>query len=224
VMSRYAKQHDSDQAHIRSLWVVIVLLAAVCVGLWWGWAQSPKYIRLHYTPQLGQGAIVRINEVPKVIVYGFALYIFQQLNRWGQDGAENYGENVYRLQHFFSDAYRAELLADLKVRSRAGELTGRTRSLAEVPGRHFDDRRVQALGEGTWVVWLDVRIQEHMDALEVKNTDIRYPVRVRHHDVDPEMNPWGLVLDGFAAEPKRLTDEDEAVPPAQTSHRQERTQ
>ena len=38
------------------------------------------------------------------------------------------------------------------------------------------------------------------------------------------MNPWGLVLDGFAAEPKRLTEEDEAVPPAQTSHRQERTQ
>jgi hypothetical protein len=46
-MSRYAKQHDSDQAHIRSLWAVIALLAAVCVGLWWGWVSCAALNGLH---------------------------------------------------------------------------------------------------------------------------------------------------------------------------------
>jgi hypothetical protein len=42
--------------------------------------------------------------------------------------------------------------------------------------------------------------------MTVKQTAIRYPLRVVSLDVDPESNPWGLALDGFTPEgPRRLT-------------------
>ena len=41
----------------------------------------------------------------------------------------------------------------------------------------------------------------------VKQTAIRYPLRVVRLSVDPETNPWGLALDGFATEgPQRLSE------------------
>ena len=43
--------------------------------------------------------------------------------------------------------------------------------------------------------------------MTVKKTAIRYPLRVVRHAVDLEANPWGLALDGFAAEgPRRLSE------------------
>ena len=40
-------------------------------------------------------------------------------------------------------------------------------------------------------------------------TTIRYPLRVLRYAVDAEANPWGLALDGFAAEgPQRLAASD----------------
>jgi len=43
--------------------------------------------------------------------------------------------------------------------------------------------------------------------MTVKRTAIRYPLRVVSLAVDPEANPWGLALDGFASEgPRRLTE------------------
>jgi hypothetical protein len=41
--------------------------------------------------------------------------------------------------------------------------------------------------------------------MTVKKTAIRYPLRIVSLSVDPEANPWGLALDGFASEgPRRL--------------------
>jgi len=216
-MSRYAKMHDRDRAHIRSLWAVIAVLAALAGALSWGWAQAPKHLVLRYPPELRQGAVVGVEEVPEALLYSFAYYVFQQLNRWDSNGSEDYGKNIYRLQAYFTDRYRAELLADLEVRGAGGELAGRTRALSEAPGEGWRPGRVEALGEGSWVVYLDVRIEEHVSSLRVKRPRIRYPLRVVLHDVDPERNPWGLALDGYAGAPKRLAQEDGEAPPAAPS-------
>ena len=44
--------------------------------------------------------------------------------------------------------------------------------------------------------------------MPVKQTDVRYPLEIVLADVDPEQNPWGLQLDGYAEEgPRRLKPE-----------------
>ena len=45
---------------------------------------------------------------------------------------------------------------------------------------------------------LDMELIETVRGMTVKNPIIRYPLRVVRYAVDPELNPWGLALDGWA--------------------------
>ncbi len=208
-MRRYRHEIDNVRAHLRTLWAVIGLEALIIAALWYGWSQAPKALTIHVPPDLRSGAILTVEAVPPANVYSFAFYIFQQLNRWPEDGARDYGRAIFRVSPYLTPKYRAELLADLALKGRRGELAYRVRGVQGIPGHGFEERRVDILGDGVWVVWLDLDLFESVKGMTVKKTAIRYPVRVVRHAVDLEANPWGLALDGFAGEgPRRLTAED----------------
>jgi len=58
-------------------------------------------------------------------------------------------------------------------------------------------------------VWLDLDLVESVKGMTVKQTAIRYPLRVVRQAVDLEANPWGLALDNYGpAGPQRLTEAD----------------
>lgn len=205
-MRRYRYEIDNVRAHLRSLWAVIGLQIVVILALWFGWSQMPAKITVHVPPDLRSGAVLSINEVPPANVYAFALYIFQQLNRWPTDGAKDYGQAIFRLAPYLTPRYRAELIAEMELKAKRGELSYRVRAVQAIPGQSYDPRRVDILGAGAWVIWLDLDVTESVKGMTIKQTAIRYPLRVVRHPIDPESNPWGLALDGYSAEgPQRLT-------------------
>ena len=54
-----------------------------------------------------------------------------------------------------------------------------------------------------------ISAKTNVKGMTVKKTTIRYPLRVVRFSIDPESNPWGLALDGFAASgPRRLSDSE----------------
>ncbi len=164
---------------------------------------------MHVPPDLRSGATLSVNEVPAANVYAFAFYIFQQLNRWPEDGAKDYGKAIFRISPYVNARFRAELTADMELKGRQGELAYRVRGVHEIAGHGYEERRVDVLAPGTWVVWLDLDLFESVKGMTVKKTAIRYPLRVVSLTVDPEANPWGLALDGFAGEgPRRLGESD----------------
>ena len=206
-MRRYRTGIDNVRAHLRSLWVVIGSQFLVILALWFGWSQAPKQLTVHVPPDLRSGATLAVNEVPAANVYAFAFYIFQQLNRWPEDGAKDYGKAIFRIAAYVTPRYRAELLADLALKGRQGELTYRVRGMHEIAGHGYTEHRVDVLAPGVWVVWLDLELSESVKGMTVKKTAIRYPLRVVRLAVDPEANPWGLALDGFASiGPQRLSE------------------
>ena len=206
-MRRYRHEIDNVRAHLRSLWAVIAVQVLVILALWYGWAQAPRHLTVHVPPDLRSGAVQAAGEVPPANVYAFAYYIFQQLNRWAQDGAEDYGQAIFRVSPYLSARYRAKLLVDLEMKGRQGELAYRVRGVQEVPGHGYSEARVDVLAQDAWVVWLDLELFESVKGMTVKRTHIRYPIRIVRLAIDPETNPWGLALDGFAAPgPRRLQD------------------
>ena len=212
-MRRYRTEIDNVRAHLRSLWVVIGAQFMVILALWFGWSQAPKQLTVHVPPDLRSGATLSVNEAPAANVYAFAFYIFQQLNRWPEDGAKDYGKAIFRISPYVTPRYQSELLADLELKGRQGELAYRVRGVQEIAGHGYEERRVDVLATGVWVVWLDLNLVESVKGMTVKKTAIRYPLRVVSLAVDPEANPWGLALDGYANEgPQRLSasarDED----------------
>ena len=90
-MRRYRLEIDNVRAHLRSLWIVIGLQGLIILALWVGWSQAPKQLRVYVPPDLRSGAVLAAEEVPPANVYAFAFYIFQQLNRWPDNGATDYG-------------------------------------------------------------------------------------------------------------------------------------
>ena len=65
------------------------------------------------------------------------------------------------------------------------------RGVHEIAGHGYEERRVDVLAPGVWVVWLDLDLFESVKGMTVKKTAIRYPLRVVSLAVDPEANPWG---------------------------------
>ncbi len=208
MISRYRHEIDNARAHVTSLWGVIALLAAALAWALHGWSQAPSDITVHVPPDLTQGTTLRVGEIPKPNVYTFAFYMWQQINRWPENGEKDYPNNLYYFQAYLTPRFRSELLRQLEQRGKRGELVGRARALHAVPGVAYEDSRVDITADGVWVVWIDTIIEETVAGLEVKSTPIRYPLRVIRYEVDPEANPWGLALDGFAQDPVRIPDSE----------------
>ncbi|MCP4305812.1 MAG: TIGR03746 family integrating conjugative element protein, partial [bacterium] len=154
-MSRLRNQIDATRAHVQSLWAIIVILCGLLLYALTGWVQAPDRITLHYPPDLRAGAVLSIREVPAPNVYAFTYYLFQQLNHWPEDGAQDYGNNLYRLSAYLTPRFREQLIARMKLKAHRGELSERVRTVQEVPGMGYEDRRVKVLDDRTWVVWLD---------------------------------------------------------------------
>ena len=217
-MRRYRLEIDNVRSHLRSLWMVIGLQTLIILGLWYGWSQCPGKLRIHVPPDLRSGAVLAAAEVPPANVYAFAFYIFQQLNRWPENGATDYGTAIYRISPYLTPRYRDELVADMELKARHGELAYRVRSVHEVSGHGYEERRVDVLSPDVWVVWLDLDLLESVKGMPVKQTTIRYPIRVVRQAIDPETNPWGLALDGYSGEgPHRLTETEQTEPTAESA-------
>jgi integrating conjugative element protein (TIGR03746 family) len=218
-VSRYRHEIDNVRAHVRSLQGVIGILVLVVAGLGIGWSQAPRRITVHLPPDLRAGATFAVNEIPAASVYAFTYYIFQQLNRWPDDGAQDYGRAIFRVAAYLTPAYRAWLIADMEHKARQGELSYRVRGIQEYPGRAYSEARVEVVDRDTWLVWLDLDLVESVKGMTVKQTAIRYPLRVVRQAVDLEANPWGLALDHYGPTgPQRLSEADLKQPFARVSH------
>jgi integrating conjugative element protein (TIGR03746 family) len=144
-MRRYRLEIDNVRSHLRSLWVVIGLQGLIILALWIGWSQAPKQLRVYVPPDLRSGAVLAAEEVPPANVYAFAFYIFQQLNRWPENGATDYGNAIFRISPYLTPRYRNDLIEDMELKARRGELTYRVRGVHEVPGHGYEERRVDVL-------------------------------------------------------------------------------
>lgn len=205
----YINSLAAAQRHIRDLRLAfagVVLLA--CAAMYFVYT-SPRHLDLHVAPNPRAGDVVSVRDgvspVPNVNVYGFAYYLWQQVNRWHTDGAKDYGQQIFTWQHYITPSCQEQLKADMDRRSKAGELSTRTRSLNEIPGQAFSTSRVLAESDNAWTVLLDMQLTETVRGVPVKDTYLRYPMRVVRFDVDRQKNPWGLAIDCFGgSRPERL--------------------
>jgi integrating conjugative element protein (TIGR03746 family) len=211
--TRYLDALASERVHNATLLRIIFgILLLGAAGIWFAW-REPKNIDLHLAPDIRAGDAVRIAQglspVPAANVYGFAYYIWQQINRWQSDGAKDYGQQIFNMQYFLTPQCQAQLTADMDKRSRAGELRKRTRVVTEIPGFSYNEKRVVAESTHAWTVLLDLQVMESFSGQSVKDVFIRYPIRVVRFDVDRERNPWQLAIDCYGGNrPARLDEAD----------------
>lgn len=189
-------------------WLMIAFLMYLCVDF-----KKEQIVRL--PADLRYTVRQQVSATPESHVYSFAYYIIQQVYRWEQDGAEDFPQNIYRLQAFLTQRMRKQLETEFELKSENNELKRRVRWVQEIPGHTFSNQRVEKLSDGSWVVHVDLHIREFVGNYPLKDVHITYPIRVVHYDVDPEKNDYGLALDGFSTPgPQKLSvskEGDEAL-------------
>lgn len=205
-MARYVDALAQERWFNKVLLGVTGVAAFLAVIAMMGWRSAGKDLDLHIPPDLSKGATIKAGsgEVPPPNVYTFGFYIWQQLNRWSKNGQQDYGEQIFKLQAYFTPSCQEQLIADHKLRSEQGELDQRTRSVMEIPGLGYVEDRVTVLADGSWTVLIDAQVQETSRGVPVKDAFIRYPLHIVRYDVDRERNPWKLAVDCYASRPERL--------------------
>ncbi|MDR8646392.1 lipoprotein [Klebsiella pneumoniae] len=203
-MSRFKNALNARDAHIWTLRGTCVLLILVCLVLALGWMNAPRNLTIHQPPDLRSGSPRPWWEVPPSTVYAFGFYVFQQLNSWPKDGEQDYPARIKSLSPYLTPECQTLLEDDARKRNFSGELRERVRGIYEIPGRGYRGDRVEIVDRDHWVIRLDLTADEYYHNEPVKRALVRYPLKVVRWDVNPELNPFGLALDCFAAMPQRL--------------------
>jgi len=190
------------------LFRLLLVSAGLMAYSFWGWHNAGKELTAHFPPDLRNGATIRMSQAPEVpahVAYAFGHMIWQKINRWDNDGSKDYGAQIYSLQDYLTPACRDQLISDMNIRSKSGELQRRTRTLEEIQGMTFAPERVIVQGNGAWQVMLDAQIRETVNGMAVKSAYLRYPLRIVRFDVERDKNPWGLAVDCYGPDrPARL--------------------
>ena len=195
--------------HIKTLKLMIIFMIVIVVAQWYRIGHLQDVRRVYIPPNMNKGITTSFDEVPPPVIYTFGLYIFQQLNRWVNDGEEDYAAQIYQLQGFLTPSCISAFEKDMNEKRKKGELRRRVRMMQEMSGRGYHRRRVVSETENTWSIWLDVNLTETISHHKVKDVNLRYKLSVVTFDVDREINPWGLALEcNSHAKPTLLTDDD----------------
>lgn len=198
--SRARKESDRKDKLIRALSIVLLVVLGLLGHAHFLLATLPKEFECHFPPDLSRGGMVKVNEFQRHEIYAFAFKIHQQLYRCEEDCAQDFERNIRKYGYYTSDSYRNQLLQ--QAQKNASSLRRRVRSISEYG--LFSDNKVSPLGNGRWVVYLDVRERESIGGKTVRDALMRYPLIVARHDVDRLKNPWRLAIAGLHNEPRRL--------------------
>ena len=206
-MSRFKNEVAHLKSHVKTLRFLGLALFLLALAMGAGWWSAPKNLMIHVPPDLRSGSTRKWWEVPPESVYTFSFYVFQQLNRWPTDGEVDYARNIHAFSAYLTPACHAFLQRDYTLKRDSGELRRRVRGIYEIPGRGYGDdptARVKILSDSDWIVTLDIAADEYYGTEQVKRALVRYPIKVARSDIDPEKNPFGLVLDCYSETPQRI--------------------
>ncbi len=205
----WAKE-DRDRRVVVLLCVSVGVLLCACLGLGLGWHQAPKRLTVYVPPDLSQAVVQSVTTIPEHYVYVFAYLVWQELHYWptqqmDRQGQYAYVANLERLRAYLTPTFHGLLQQESRTLQQQGQLN-RTRWMEGIQGALFKADKVRLLAPGEWLVYLDMRLTETAQQWTVKNTTVRYPLRVIQRNVSPTHNPYGLMLAGFAQAPTRLME------------------
>lgn len=191
IKSKAKKESDRKDKVIRALTIFALILLGMVIHSHYLLANLPKEFECNFPPDTSQGGKVMVNETPRHQVYGLAFGLFQKIYRCEKDCSVEFANNIRAYGYFYTDTYRQKMLS--YAASREGYNRKRIRSISE--HGNYKQSKVIPLGNGVWVVYLDVVEKEYIGSKKVRDAIMRYPVVMVKNDVDRENNPWRLAFD-----------------------------
>lgn len=194
---------EARDSHIWSLRMAVLVLGILCGVLIGVVTYQQSIIKIQVPPDLSKGALVKPGDYYPSYNYSFALHVWRDINEWRISGRKDLPAKLTTNECYVTPSFYKWLENQKEQKARDGELD---RSRRMVPLSPYREESVINLGANTFSVTLNLNLIEDVNGSAVKNVNIRYPIRVV-----PDYrtcNKTGLALDGFYAEPSRITEEE----------------
>lgn len=203
IMVKKLHEHLSHVATLRFVCFFEAILLVLALSTI---AAMPSQITLKYSPQLRDGATLKLGEFPKAAIMTDVEFLWIAINKWDTGGLKEANHLLWRYQNFISPSFKAELEKSYEVLNSRGSLN-RRRAPHSVPGQIFEyDDRVTQITENSWVVYLDIILEESADDRPIRKPTYRYEIMVERYETNTDVNPIGLRLTGFRVPPVRIKD------------------
>jgi integrating conjugative element protein (TIGR03746 family) len=193
--------------HITSLRLTVFLQTLIMLGLIGALWKAPDNITVHVPPDVSNGVVMNINDVPKSYVLSSISYLWLEVNSWYTNGEEEAFDLLNSYEHYFSPRFKEQLHKSYTVLKGKGELD-RVRKVSFVPGSiHEIDKRVfEEVKNKAWTVYLDVIVEDFYLGERVQYVTARFPIQVERVDMNYDQNPLGLIITGFERKPTIVKD------------------
>lgn len=200
---------DGIQARDRTITILLIVVVGLIVlnmTTVHGWKSIQNDVRVTVPPNNFNGVTLKPGEFDQATVYGFTKSTFKALNRWVNNGQVEYAENIEKYRVYFTPKFFSEVSAHYKKKNDDGELKDRSRYMLDVIGSQvFNADDVETLNDGSWVVTVKVDVKEHIGKYLIKETSQVYPLHIVRLNIDPELNKWGLAINGIAENREVIT-------------------
>lgn len=188
----------------RALFVLLLLLGGSIATTFY----ALETIEVSLPPDPSKGALLQRGVKEESAIYTFALWHFQKLQHWPKAGQTDYRNNIDELVPLMTPEYKGFLDRDYDRRRGKGELANRIRHIEPYGGMHYDEKRVQSIGPGQWVVIADYVIKEWYLGQEIKSVPLRYYLSITESSIN-DKNRFGLRLNGNQKNPESIADKED---------------
>ena len=198
--SRAKRRSDLKNRIIQFLTTFVVILIGTQLYTNMKLYDTVEDFQCHLPPDITKGGVVRVNEFYKHEVYGFVREIHQQIRRCETDCSKDYENNIHAYSHYYTESYKTQLLNNAKKNELRNK--GRVRYASEYG--FYNDDKVEAFGNNTFLVKLEVKETTYVGDKKVKEAVYRYPFLVGKVDIDRQKNPWKLQIGGLKGQTERI--------------------
>ena len=194
-------------AQIVSLRISFLLQSIIIIGLIATIYKAPDKITVYVPPDLSNGAVMQIGDVPNANVLSTVSYLWIEVNSWLKNGEKDAFQNLDAYREYFSEDFREQLFRSYKSLKAKGELD-RVRKVTLVPGMiHEVEKRVfERVKNKAWVVYLDIIVEDYYLGELVQHVRARYPLQVERVETNYDRNPLGLIVTGFERKPTIINE------------------
>lgn len=196
-----------QRVQIRILLVFLAGLLAANIILSLDRAKSRAALQVYQIPYLDSPIQSSSEYVPKASIYGFAGTTWQMLNEWERDGEQDYIDNLQKYGGYLDRGFQTTLYEQFKA-LKHNPHKGRQREINLSAQYYNPEGSVRKISRNIWDVNIVFRVREYIDNTIIKDVLIEYPLRVEKIPLTEAKNPYGLVLAGFAGEPKRIKENE----------------
>jgi len=196
------KKEDADAHIIRLQKYIIAMLFVLGLSFFVGWITAPSRMTVYIPPDIQNGATLKAGAIPESLIYSYTYEIWQKLNYWSGEDADEYQKNIRSYWSYLTPGFRADLLEEFAELKATGQVM-RSRSLQGISGAAYEPVNIRKIGSNSWEVRLRMRLTESRNNQVVKDVEILYPLIVTRVNISHENNPYGLALAGFGSAPER---------------------